>query len=638
MRALFSIFFLFIALSSYPQDCYDNNKKIKRVCNRAYNLIIKKNYYKAQKILKKQLKYHKDNPEINRIFSILYWAQGEILLAEDYALEVVDICPDYNSEIYFMLGKINFNRRMYIYADKYLKKALSLGLDGIYTEEAIRMQKRAQVIAEIIQNPVPFTPKIVTGVSTKADEYLPILSPDQELFFFTRRGINTDLGSLTDFVQEKFIYSTKVDSDFSSGLLMPPPFNINSNEGGASITIDNKILYFTKCSNLLNSYNNCDLFYTYKNALGWSEIMTFKKKINGLESWESQPTVSANGKEIIFASDRVGGFGGSDLYIIRKDKDGEWGSPENLGEKINTKDNEKSPFLQIDNETLFFSSDQFPSVGGYDIFYSRKDSLGRWGIPTNIGFPINTVSDELGLFVSTDGEKAYFASNQLEGIGGWDLYAFDLYEKAKPQKILFLKGVLKDENSSIINDASISLKNLRTKDKYNVNVKDGEYAVAINLKDEDDFLLSINKVGYAFNSKYISSNDKNFTSPSTIDFTLEKLAGGKSFRLDNIYFSSNSFDLNRVSEEILISFSDYLKVNKSLNLSIHGHTDNIGSANTNLILSKNRAKQVCLFLSVNGISEERLGFEGFGEAKPVMSNETQEGRAQNRRTEFLIIE
>jgi len=638
MRALFSIFFLFIALSSYPQDCYDNNKKIKRVCNRAYNLIIKKNYYKAQKILKKQLKYHKDNPEINRIFSILYWAQGEILLAEDYALEVVDICPDYNSEIYFMLGKINFNRRMYIYADKYLKKALSLGLDGIYTEEAIRMQKRAQVIAEIIQNPVPFTPKIVTGVSTKADEYLPILSPDQELFFFTRRGINTDLGSLTDFVQEKFIYSTKVDSDFSSGLLMPPPFNINSNEGGASITIDNKILYFTKCSNLLNSYNNCDLFYTYKNALGWSEIMTFKKKINGLESWESQPTVSANGKEIIFASDRVGGFGGSDLYIIRKDKDGEWGSPENLGEKINTKDNEKSPFLHIDNETLFFSSDQFPSVGGYDIFYSRKDSLGRWGIPTNIGFPINTVSDELGLFVSTDGEKAYFASNQLEGIGGWDLYAFDLYEKAKPQKILFLKGVLKDENSSIINDASISLKNLRTKDKYNVNVKDGEYAVAINLKDEDDFLLSINKVGYAFNSKYISSNDKNFTSPSTIDFTLEKLAGGKSFRLDNIYFSSNSFDLNRVSEEILISFSDYLKVNKSLNLSIHGHTDNIGSANTNLILSKNRAKQVCLFLSVNGISEERLGFEGFGEAKPVMSNETQEGRAQNRRTEFLIIE
>jgi outer membrane protein OmpA-like peptidoglycan-associated protein/tetratricopeptide (TPR) repeat protein len=638
MRALFSIFFLFIALSSYSQDCYDNNNKIKRVCNRAYNLIMKKNHYKAQKILKKQLKYHKDNPEIKRIFSILYWAQGEILLAEDYALEVIDICPDYNPEIYFMLGKINFNRRMYIYADKYLKKALSLGLDGINIEEAVRMQKRAQVIAEIILNPVPFIPKIVTGVSTKADEYLPILSPDQELFFFTRRGVNTDLGSLTDFVQEKFIYSSKEDSDFSSGLLMPPPFNINSNEGGASITIDNRILYFTKCSSLLNGYNNCDLFYTYKNDTGWSEIMAFKKKINGLKSWESQPTVSANGQEIIFASDRAGGFGGSDLYIIRRDENGEWSNPENLGENINTKDNEKSPFLHIDNETLFFSSDQFPSVGGYDIFYSRKDSLNRWRMPTNIGFPINTVSDELGLFVSTDGDKAYFASNQLEGIGGWDLFKFDLYDKAKPQKILFLKGVLKDENSNTISDASIDIKNLRTKERYNVNVQDGEYAIAINLKGDDDFLISINKEGYAFNSEYISSSEKIFNSPSTIDFTLEKLAGGRSFRLDNIYFASNSFNLNRVSEEILISFSDYLKVNESLNLSIHGHTDNIGSANTNLLLSKNRAKQVSLFLIANGISKERLAFEGFGEEKPITSNETHEGRAQNRRTEFLVIE
>ena len=326
------------------------------------------------------------------------------------------------------------------------------------------------------------------------------------------------------------------------------------------------------------------------------------------------------------------------MYIIRKNEKGDWSDLKNLGKNINTKDNEKSPFLHTDNQTLFFASNQFPSVGGYDIFYSQKDSLGSWQKPKNIGFPINTVSDELGLFVSTDGKKAYFASNQLEGVGGWDLYSFDLYDEAKPKKVLFLKGELNDENNNLLHDASIQLKNIRTKENQQIFVQNGEYTIAITLDEGDDILLSINKKGYAFNSTYISSDDDGFSSPNKIDFEVEKLGNGKAFRLDNIYFASNSFELNNISKEILLAFSDYLKLNNSLRLAIHGHTDNIGSASANLLLSKNRAKEVSSFLLDNGVKKERLDFQGFGEQKPITTNETDKGRAQNRRTEFVILE
>ena len=607
------------------------------MCNRVSNLITKKQFYKAQNLLRKA-KENKDIPDINRLFSILYWYQDKNLLAEEFALKTLEICPDKDPLLYYFLGEINYKRKMYVDASKYLKRAIALGLDENSKKKAEEMQEKAKVIAQIILNPVPFNPQVVEGISTKADEYLPILSPDQELVFYTRRGRKSEMGSLIYSITEEFIFSKEDSSNFNTGNPMPFPFNRNSNEGGASITIDNNTLYFTICTNLASGYNNCDLFYTFRQTDGkWSEIIAFEKNINGSRSWESQPSVSADGGTIIFASDRRGGFSGSDLYIIQKDKKGNWSGPKNLGKNINTQSNEKSPFLHPDNQTLFFASNQFPSVGGYDIFYSRKDSLGNWQKPKNIGFPINTVSDELGLFVSTDGKKAYFASNQLEGIGGWDLYSFDLYDEAKPKKVLFLKGKLKDKSNNLLQGANIQLKNIRTKENQQIFVQNGEYTIAVTLDEGDDILFSINKKGYAFNSTYISFDDDSFSSPRRIDFEVEKLGNGKVFRLDNIYFASNSFNLNNISKEILLAFVDYLKLNNSLKLAIHGHTDNVGSASANLLLSKNRAKEVFSFLLNNGIKKERLDFQGFGEEKPITTNKTNNGRAQNRRTEFVIL-
>jgi outer membrane protein OmpA-like peptidoglycan-associated protein/tetratricopeptide (TPR) repeat protein len=631
---LFSL--LFSLQLAFAQDCKTPKGKVKSICKSAERLIKKGKYFQAQKSLQK-IKDANEIAEVNRLKAIAYWYLKRNLDAEEYALNCISICPDKYAVIYYLLGEINFKRKMYVDAERYLQKAIAIGLTESANKKAEAMYQQAKAIGDIIQNPVPFNPQVVKGISTTADEYLPILSPDQDLVFYTRRGEKNEVGSLTKSVTEEFIFSQEESAEFSRGLPMPFPFNRNSNEGGASITIDNKTLYFTACQNTVGGYNNCDLFYTYKKGDDWSEIMAFNKKINRKDSWESQPSVSADGNSLIFASDRKGGFGAADLYIISKNEKGQWGNPESLGENINTIKNEKSPFLHTDNETLFFASDQSPSVGGYDIFFSRKDSLGNWQKPQNIGFPINTVSDELGLFVSTDGKKAYFASNQLAGVGGWDLYAFDLYDTAKPKKVLFLKGELKDENGQLIDNATIELKNIKSKEKHLVQVQNGAYTAAYTLDEGDDILLTVNKEGFAFNATYLSLEDNVFDSPSELDLSIQQLKDGKAFRLDNIYFATNSYVLNSVSKEILTAFADYLILNKNLKVAIHGHTDNVGSASDNLILSENRANAVFRYLLENGLTNSKLEYKGFGEQQPVSSNESKQGRAKNRRTEFMIL-
>ena len=636
MRAYFIIIFLLFTQFSFSQDCLPLNGKVKRECNRVEKLLIKKDIYKAQKILN-HIRYRESNPRINQLLAIVWWKQGEDLVAEEFALKAIELCSNRFPLLYYLLGEINYKRKLYQTSEIYLEKCLSIGIEEKYKVNAEKYYNRAKIISDIISNPVLFEPQTVKGVSTNHDEYLPILSPDQEIMFYTRRSEKNEIGSLTKSNSEDFMFSMEDSSNFNSGFLMPFPFNRNNNEGGASITIENNTLYFTVCSKTSSGYNNCDLFYSFKHGNKWSKIKSFNKQINGVDSWESQPSVSVDGNSIIFASDRKGGFGESDLYITSKKNNGDWTRPNNLGENINTKMNEKSPFLHTDNETIFFSSNQFPSIGGYDIFFSRKDSSGVWQKPQNIGYPINTVADELGLFVSTDGQKAYFASNQLNGVGGWDLYSFNLYNEAKPKKVFFLKGELKDKNNQLIDNARIELKNIRTKEKKIINVQNGKYITAFTIEESDDFLLTINKKGYAFNSKYLSSSNDIFSSPSKIDFNIEKLKNGYSYRLENIYFATNSFTLSNVSKEILIAFLDYLKINNRLKVIICGHTDDVGTKNDNLLLSKNRAKSVYSFLIENGTKKNRIDYKGFGEEKPITSNETEEGRAKNRRTEFVIL-
>ena len=360
------------------------------------------------------------------------------------------------------------------------------------------------------------------------------------------------------------------------------------------------------------------------------------KKINLEDSWESQPSISIDGKKLFFASNRKGGYGGIDIYYSEKINN-EWSYPVNLGPEVNSPSNEKSPFLHSDNQTLFFSSDRYPSIGKYDIFVSKKDSVGNWQEPTNLGYPINTKESEISLVVSTDGNKAYFASNEMSGVGGWDLYSFSMPDKHKPKRVLFLSGDLTNEYGKYVDDVKIEIFSLKTQSKSVHKAESGKYAIALTLEKDEDVILTLNKDGYAFNSNYISSKDKSYKSPKTENFEIKKLENGKSFKINDILFEINSFEINHISMSILSLFSEYLKQNQDLVVAIEGHTDNIGNKIENLYLSKERAKSVYDYLIQSGVQKQRLSYEGFGEEIPIVSNDSEEGRTLNRRTEFKVL-
>lgn len=626
----FSFFFSFHLV--FSQECYPEKNKDKKLVKKIEKLIEKRSYYDAIDALQ--------NTNQAAVFfelkAEILWRSGDFFNAETQALKAIELCTDNFPKAYYFLGEIAYKRKDYVNADIYLKKAINLQIGDPYYSDAIMLYENAKILAQIINNPVKFNPQIVKGVSTQDDEYLPIISPDQELSFFTRRSDKMSLQDITTTTIEEFVFSKKINGDFEVGQALSYPFNLESNEGGASITIDNKILYYTKCIRDNKGYNNCDIYYVNRENGAWSNVQEFPKNISKIDSWESQPTVSSDGKTILFSSDRSGGYGKMDLYEISKVND-TWTSAKNLGSTINSNENEKSPYLHTDGKTLFFASTNFPSLGGFDIFYSRKDSLGNWQKPINIGYPINTVADEISLFVSTDGNQAYFASNNLNGIGGWDIYSFGLYEGAKPERVLFLKGDLLDENKQIIEDVELEIKNLTTQEITTIKVDAGTYVSSLTLAKDDDVLITIKKEGFAFNSTYISTEDTSFNSPSALNFEMQSLEQGKSFSIENIYFDNNSYELKRATNEILIEFAKYLEVNNTLIIEINGFTDNVGNQADNQLLSENRAKAVRDLILLQGISEKRVFYNGFGESSPITSNDTEKGRGQNRRTEFKII-
>ena len=628
---LFLVLFLFGG-SILSQNCSLKSLKKKRASKRVVNLIKNKDFNQAKNIIRS----YNEHPVFNALKAEILWLEGDNSNAKKIANEVLYICDEGFPVVCYILAEIYFQEKDFVKSYEFLKNSIQLGLEGQYLENALVFLPRVKILSDIINNPVEYNPKIISGISTEYDEYLPAISPDQDYILFTRRYLKKGIDIITPTFQEEFMISKQDSFAFDEGNPLPKPFNVEDNEGGGTLSINNNLLFFTKCSKISGNYNNCDIYFSEKIDGVWGDIESLSDKICPKYSWESQPSLSSDGKTLFFASDRDGGYGGIDLYKITKNYLGLWGEPVNLGPSINSPNNEKSPFIHPDGKTLYFASDNFPSLGGYDIFISKKDSLNKWQKSKNIGFPINTSYNEISLFVTTDGKKAIFASNNLEGVGGWDMYSFDLYDDIKPERVLFLKGDIYDEQGQMINDIEIEIKNLKTQEIKKIKVNKGNYAASLTLSQYDDVLITIKKKGYAFNSQYISYDDTAFHSPKKLDFEIKDIEEGESFVLDNIYFDLDSYSINEITKKIVFEFAEYLKLNSGLIISIDGYTDDIGEIDYNLKLSENRALAVYNELIKNGIPASRLSYKGYGESKPKNANLNEEQRKINRRTEFFV--
>ena len=630
---------LFLSLSVFAQnDCVQEvDSKAKRLFKKAQETAANWHYGKAYANLNKALELQSDYGNAYFLYGQLKMEQKDFKLAQQYFKKGVAICPMYSPEVYWLIASMAYEGKSYTEAAKYYDSYLRFL--SVPEEKKVLAQERwetALFLDKMYAMPVPYDPQPVPGVSTPDDEYLPILSPDNDIAFFTRRRVKQEVGMLRAESVEEFVVASVNKEVFNLGEIMPYPFNLHDNEGGASLTIDNNHLYITICEPE-KGYNNCDIYHTTRVDSFWTPLKRLLYPINKSDTWESQPTISSDGNTLLFTSIRPGGKGGADLYSVTKQANGSWGDLQSLS--VNTEGNEKSPFLHPDNQTLYFSSDGHRGLGGMDIFYVKKDTAGNWGEPQNIGYPINSDADDLGFFVSTNGNTAYFASNKLEGVGGWDLYYFPLYKEARPERVLFLKGDVLDEFGDPLLASSIEIKSMKTNKVHSIEVdaETGRYVAAITLGKDEDVMVTVKDDFYAFNSQYVSAVDDDFERPKQLNFNMKEMYEGESFRINNIYFETDSFALNQQAMNVLNAFSDFLKNRISVNIAIHGHTDSAGDDYANLALSAKRAQSVHDYLLLQGVSSSRLSYEGFGEEKSLESNETAEGRSKNRRTEFFIL-
>lgn len=602
------------------------------------------------------MKYYNQNPNP---------AAGDksMAKAEEMFLAVLERCSDYHSNCTYYLGVINYSRGNQEMAITYFKQFLAFKntepsrYADDYSKQVSDVQsvlKELEGEQQLLTSSVPFDPKIVPNVSSAEwDEYFPMISPDNELMFYTRKIDRKAKGDVISNVVEEFTFSQRGSAAgmFDGGKPFSKPFNDGTfpSYGAATMSVDNKEMILCACKDEMvdgQKYRNCDLYITRFERTGdggndfkWTPLENMGPGINSPRGWDAQPTLSADGNTLFYTTLRSGvdATRDNDIWVAYRDADGKWGAGRPFDE-INTAGKDKSPFLHQDSETLYFvssCSDTRKGVGGLDIFYMRMEN-GKWSAPKNIGYPINTKDDEIGIFVSTDGNLAYYSSRQG---GNWNIYAFELYKEARPKSVALVKGELKDENGSPVEDATIEIAyaNSDKVEKVKVNGSDGKFAAIVKTDVAQDVMVTVKKEGHAFDSKLITKEEiKSNPVMKGTELAVRELKEGEAYTINDILFATNSYALNEKSKFILKQFSRFLKENPTITIMIQGHTDDVGDDVQNMQLSNDRAEEVKRFLQSLGIDGSRLTAQGFGETKPKVPNTDASKRAINRRTDFMI--
>jgi outer membrane protein OmpA-like peptidoglycan-associated protein/tetratricopeptide (TPR) repeat protein len=464
-------------------------------------------------------------------------------------------------------------------------------------------------------------------VNSKQSEYLPSLTVTDTTIVFTRRG---ERGG------EYFYQSSYTkDKTFHTASLIPGSINEDIFKGALSISADGEVLVYA--GNLENNaHANFDIYICYATPNGWSEPQNIGQSIN-TNYWESAPCLSPDKQALYFASNRPNGIGGSDLYVSYKDVKGNWTKAINMGESINTIGDETAPFIHSDNQTLYFTSTGLQGYGGSDLFVCRKGPYQTWSQPLNLGYPINTIENEGSLVVSTDGETAFYASDRSDTRGGLDLYWFTLRKDIQPYKTFYVKGFVYDAVTKkgipsfielINNNTGKAVMTLQTEE-------DGFYFTT--LPTNANYTFVVNRSGYFYSSTLYTIENKLVDSTYRQNIFLQPIKENTSITLNNVLFTNNSFLLEEISKIELDKLFEVLQKNSSLVVSIEGHTDNIGNAETNKTLSIQRAKAVYDYLITKGIAANRLQYKGWGDTKPIANNTTTDGKAKNRRTEIVVL-
>ena len=632
LKPLFFGLLFFVAINAFTQV-----KKAEKSFAKFEKLMKKGENQEALASLKATLAF-----DPNHIESRTYLAQyaeknKDYKTAFNHYKYLINQSLSLKSKTYFKAGQMAFEDEQYQQSIEYFNILLSKpNVHFNHKEKGTRLKSMAQFILSAKQSPVDFEPaSLGVAVNTQDHEYFPSMKADGSYFIFTRRLPKGD-----GFSQEDFYYTTQN----KEGLWHPAasigsPINTEGNEGASSLTADGKYMFFTKCNDSPSekvTYGSCDIFMAPKIGNTWGKPINLGPTVNG-PAWDAQACMSSDGMRLYFTSSRPGGQGGKDIWYSQY-KDGKWNIPVNLGDSVNTPGNEFSPFIHPDGRTLYFSSDYHLGMGGTDYFMSRRNLEDEWSSPKNLGYPINTKGNEYELFIEAEGEYAYMATERFSP-GNLDLYKFKIPEEMKPKPVIYVKGKITDRKSKNGLGTDIELIDRETGLTHTIATSDpvnGEYLVILPLGK--NFAFIVDKQGYLFHSEDFSLKGANENEPYIINVALSRATVGETTIMKNTFYETGSFKLKPESSAELNVLFDMLEANKHLKIEIGGHTDNIGSKAFNTELSQKRAKEVHDYLVLKGIDKDRLSYKGYAFDNPIASNDTEAGRARNRRTEIKIVE
>jgi outer membrane protein OmpA-like peptidoglycan-associated protein len=633
-RVIRAILLLFLMLPVFAVA--QSRTKSAKLMDKARDAFMKRNYQEAIVTAKKVLVSDAENAGAALLLADVYHdldsAESEIVYLE-FARKRGSTTP----LLLFRLGEASYKTGRYEEASSWLQRYLQHEPQGNIRARAEKLATHAAFAAGAVNHPRPYNPhNLGPFVNSREDEYWPSLTVDGSMLVFTRL-LPPLQGSLK---QEDFFVCR---SDTSGWTTAEPLTTLNSplNEGAQSISADGRLLFFTLC-NHPGGFGSCDIWYSrYENGT-WTKPANAGSKVN-TGGWEGQPALSAFGNELYFSSNRPGGSGKKDLWkILLTGWSAEglplWGELNNLGDSINTVGDEISPFIHPNGKDFFFSSDEWPGFGGFDLFHSRIGPLAKPGKPTNLGYPLNSSGNEQGMVIDRTGIKAYLSSNRNPA-DGMDIYEFELDQELRPEAVSFFRGKIVSSNTGLPVRSSVHLDGVSANEQFSYRVMSdhkGEFLLTLPLNTALN--ISVNEPGYLFYSEsFFLEGASSALQPVERVISLVPVEPGSTVDLYNIFFDTGSYEILPESEPELRTLLAFILKNPSLQIEIQGHTDNIGTADYNKTLSERRADAVRKYLSGKGSDPARITIKGYGMERPVASNDTEEGRSRNRRTTMMIV-
>ncbi len=634
---LFCLIFGAVMNLSAQQTLSTTNKKAIKLFQEADALFRQRQFDAGIKKLEEALEKDPGFVEAHLTLGATYKRFGENKNARTHFEKACELKPQSRdmAAAYLTLGEYLYLDGEYEKAKGWFERVLEVKpLRKDMTDMAASMLERAEFGIQATNNPITFMPRLMPPQINKFYIHAyPVLTADQSTLIYSRRvgpRVNDD---------EDIVISNNIDGKWSEPVSIAPNINTGFNEGACSVSGDGKILVFASC-NREDGLGQCDLYISYNQGGIWTDPVNMGRNVNS-PAWDSEPSISADGKTVYFSSRRPGGLGKEDLWVTRRDENGEWRPAVNLGAPVNTKGREVSPFIHADGKTLYFSSDELVGLGGFDIFFTEKDPNGTFSEPKNLGYPINTPANDASVFITADNSKGFYSiyekkDNQTSRIL---LYEFEVPEEIKPEKVsTYSKGFVYDAESKKPIHARIDLIDLMTNaviQSVDSDPVTGEYLLV--LTEGSEYALNVDKSGYLFYSDFFDFKNPERFNPVKLDVYLQPMKKGKSVVLNNIFFNTNSYELEEKSRTELDKVVAFLQKNPEVRIEFGGHTDDVGADKDNLRLSLSRAEAVYQYIVSKGIDNGRLKYKGYGETKPVADNTTEEGRKRNRRIEFLIL-